>query len=166
MKYLKKFENVDLYKETRFSSNVIKIDVGSIVNDSIIKKFKDKYPNKWVLSYGNVIFIKDKPFKYIGYLPNKIYHVSDNNNLEKLGIKPTTKTSSPFGYYDLSFFYLNKEDAYYGSKQYTKGANYLYEVDTGVTDKWLNDVNYPIDEEENIITTSEFIDGEYIKLIK
>jgi hypothetical protein len=38
MKYLKKFENVDLYKETRFSSNVIKIDVGSIVNDSIIKK--------------------------------------------------------------------------------------------------------------------------------
>lgn len=166
MKYLKLFEKFD--NGVEISSNIIQFSVNNI-DKSVIDYFKSKYPNKWILpssEYGaNYIFVKDIPKEYYGDLPDKVYHVSEVNNLDKIGIKPSTETGSPFGYYNISFFYLNEDDAMYGSIPHSEGETYLYEVDTNTNVNWLEGFNEPIDGEENI-TTSDFIEPKYIKKIK
>lgn len=80
-------------------------------------------------------------------------------------IKPSTENNTPFGYYDLSFFYLSLEDAIDGSIPHIENENNLYEIDTIGTNNWLEAINIDLDGEENI-TTSEFIDPKYITKIK
>jgi hypothetical protein len=139
------------------------------INSDVIGYFKNKYPKKWILpssEYGeNIIFVKDLPKKYSGYLPDKIYHVSNIDNLDKIGIKTSSETESPFGYYDISFFYLDKNDAIEGSIPHIEGETFLYEIDTNIDINWLEGFNEPLDGEENI-TTSSFIKPEHIKKIK
>ena len=155
---------VGLYEDdkSRFSENIIQIKTS--VSDRKIKEYERKYPNKWILfnSEMGYIWIKDKPKLFYGSLPKKIYHVSENPNLDKIGIKPTTENSTPFGYYDFSFFYLDLDDVGYGSIPYMEGENYLYEVSTNIPDiEWYEGFNQLIDGEENI-TTNSFIEPEYI----
>jgi hypothetical protein len=148
--------------ESKFSENITQIKTS--VSDQKIKEYEMKYPNKWILFNEELgyIWVKDKPKLYYGSLPKKIYHVSDNPDLDKIGIKPSTKSSTPFGYYDFSFFYLSLEDVEYSSIQYIEGENYLYEVSTNIPDiEWYEGFNQPIDGEENI-TTNMFIEPEYI----
>jgi hypothetical protein len=148
--------------ESKFSENITQIKTP--VSDQKIKEYEMKYPNKWILFNEELgyIWVKDKPKLYYGLLPKKIYHVSGNPDLDKIGIQPSTKSSTPFGYYDFSFFYLNLEDVEYGSIPYMKGENYLYEVSTNIPDiEWYEGFNQPIDGEENI-TTNRFIGPEYI----
>lgn len=164
MRYLKRFESIN--NSTNISSNVIQFEVDKI-NKEVIEEFRSKYPDKWILTYEyddeKIIFIKDKPKKFNGDLPEYVYHVSDKRNLDKIGIKTSTKTESPFGYYNMSFFYLNIEDVYGGSVPKID-ENFLYKVDTKCTKNWYEGFNQPIDEEENI-TTSDFIKPEFITKI-
>lgn len=163
MKYLKSFKSIN---EDRFlSSNVQEFNVD--VNDETIKKFIDKYSTKWILYNKKLgfIWVKDKPKRFTGDLPQKVYHVSPNPNLDKLGIKPCSKLESPFGYYDISFFYLSREDADYGSIPFMLGENYIYEVDTRANVNWLEGFNEPLDGEENL-ATSDFVDPKWITKIQ
>lgn len=162
----KTYENFGVGRE--MSSNVIEFEV-DYIDDSLIQKYQEKYPDKWILYYDNddikYVFVKDKPNKYVGKIPKKVYHVSYIDDLDIIGIKTSTELNSPFGYYNISFFYLNEDDALYGSIPYEEGTNFLYEIDTNSTSNWLEGFNEPIDGEENI-TTSDFIKPEYIKKIE
>lgn len=164
------FINESIFDDRKvISPNVIQYTVDEI-NDKVMAEFQDNFPNKWIIpstSYGkNWIFVKDKPNPFTDNLPKNVYHVSPIDNLDKIGIKPSTKTESPFGYYNLTFFYLNEEMTKFGSIPYIEGKNYLYEIDTNCPVKWLEDVNKDIDEEEGIICTSDFINPDFIKKIK
>jgi len=160
-------ENLFFTDKKQMCKNIIQFTVPK-VDEDIIDEFQHEFPDKWIIpstSYGNNwIFVKDKPEKYEGKVPNKIYHVSTEkpDNILMTGIKPSTKLESPFGYYDLTFFYLNKSDALCGGVTFIEGKNYLFEIDTSFTDNWLEDVNRYMDEEEDIITTSEIVPPEYI----
>ena len=148
--------------KTRFSENIIQIK--TTVSDQKIKEYQEQYLDKWILFNKELgfIWIKDKPRLFNYSVPKKVYHVSGNPNLDKIGIQPSTKSSTPFGYYNFSFFYLNLEDVEYGSIPYMKGENYLYEVSTNIPDvEWYEGFNEPIDGEENI-TTNSFIEPDYI----
>jgi len=164
---LDKVDKWELEKEgRRFSENII--EIATHVNDEKIKEYKSRYPNKWILYNTELerIWIKDKPKLFWGTLPEKVYHVSKNPNLGEIGIKPSTQNSTPFGYYDISFFYLNFDDAFYGSKPHLEGKNNLYEITTNIPDiKWYEGFNEPIDSEENI-TTNSFINPFFIKKIR
>ena len=163
MKYLKLFENFDAFKQ--LSNNVKEIEVN--VSDDKIKYYMNKYPNKWILFNKELhyIWIKDKPELFSGSIPDKLYHVSNVPDLDKIGIKPSSETSTPFGYYDFTFLYLFKEDIEYGSIPYEFGVNYLYEIDTNIPNiKWYEGFNEELDGEENI-TTNCFIPAEYIEKI-
>lgn len=149
----------------QFTSNILEIETS--VTDDKIEKYINKYPNKWVLYDKELgfIWIKDKPKLFYGQLPEKVYHVSNNPNLDKIGIKTSSETTTPFGYYDFTFFYLSLDDVDYGSILYEKGKNYLYETDTNIPNiNWYEGFNEPIDGEENI-TTNSFISPNYIKKI-
>jgi len=160
-------ENEDV--ESKFSENIIEIK--TTVSAQKIKKYQEQYSDKWILFNKELglIWIKDKPrlFTIFGSstydsVPKKVYHVSWNPNLDKIGIKPQTENSSPFGYYDFSFFYLDLEDVEDGTIPYMEGENYLYEVSTNIPGvEWYEGFNAPIDGEENI-TTNSFIEPEYI----
>lgn len=164
MKYLKSLNNYINEKfytsKSNFSDNVTEYIVDK-ADKNTISKFKEQFPNKWILSFDNSIFVKDKPKEFNDELPKKVYHVSKIDNLDKIGIKPSTETNTPFGYYNISFFYLNKNDANYGSISLNDN-NYLYEIDTNANVKWLEGFNKPIDGEKNI-TTSDYIEPKYIK---
>ncbi len=164
MKYLKR---IDIYNEDRqLSSNIVEIDIPEIT-DGVITKYKNKYPNKWILYNKELgyIWIKDKPKLLYGYLPKKVYHVSNNPNLDKIGIKPSSELDTPFGYINFTFFYLSQKDAENGSIPYMKGENFLYEIDTNIPNiEWYEGFNEPIDGEENI-TTNNFIPSLYVKKI-
>jgi hypothetical protein len=137
---------------------------GPQASSTFLKEYQEQYLDKWILFNKELgfIWIKDKPRLFNYSLPKKVYHVSVNPNLDKIGIKPSTKNSTPFGYYDFSFFYLNLEDVEYGSIAYIEGENYLYEVSTNIPDvEWYEGFNEPIDGEENI-TTNSFIEPVYI----
>jgi len=159
------FRNYNLIKEGKqISSNVEEFTIQNIDED-IIKKFQTEYPDKWILYSKelNYLWIKSKPNQFDGIIPDKVYHVSKIDKLDEIGIKPSTETESPFGYYNISFFYLDEEDAEYGSVLHTDNT-FLYEVDTNATEKWLEGFNEELDGEENI-TTSDFIEPQYINKI-
>ena len=150
----------------RLEDNIIEIETH--VNDEKIKEFKSRYPNKWILYNKELelIWIKDKPKLFWGTLPEKVYHVSKNPNLDEIGIKPSTENSTPFGYYNFSFFYLDFDDAFYGSIPYVEGENHIYEITTDIPDvEWYEGFNEPLDGEENI-TTNSFINPFFIKKIR
>lgn len=102
-KHIKKFKLFE-NEGKRFSENIIEIKAQ--VSDEKIKEYKRRYPNKWILYNTELkcIWIKDKPKLFWGTLPEKLYHISKNPNLDKIGIKPSTENSTPFGYYNFSFF--------------------------------------------------------------
>lgn len=164
MKYLRYFESVLNYSHKSICSNIVEYNVGRKVTSEIISQFKKQFPNKWILSYENTIFVKDKPRKYDGDIPEYVYHVSNSKLPLTKGLKPSTKLNSPFGYYNLTFFYLNEEDAEYGSIPHIDGKTYLYRVDTKATNNWLEPINMPMDGEDGL-TTSDFISPEYIELV-
>jgi len=161
-------ESITFNDKSEFSENITEYKV-DVINKKVIDSFQKEFPDKWILTYDSddehLIFVKDKPIPFEDEIPEYVYHVSKKKNLEDIGIKTSTYKESPFGYYDLSFFYLNEEDAEEGSIPYEKGKTYLYEIDTTATDNWTNAINEPIDGEENI-TTSDFIKPEFIKKIK
>lgn len=151
--------------KSRFSENIIQIK--TTVSDQKVKEYQKQYFDKWILFNKELgyIWIKDKPELFYGSLPEKIYHVSSNPNLDKIGIKPSTENSTPFGYYDISFFYLDLDDIEYGSVPYIEGENYLYEISTNIPNiEWFEGFNKAIDGEENI-TTDSFIEPGYISRI-
>ena len=151
--------------ERKFSDNVV--EIGTLVNDKTINWYKKKYPNKWILFNKELgyIWIKDFPKLFYGSLPEKIYHVSNIPNLDKIGIKPSTENSTPFGYYNFSFFYLDRDDVEYSSIPYIEGENHLYAILSDIPNvEWYEGFNYPIDGEENI-TTNSFISPMYIEKI-
>jgi hypothetical protein len=163
-KYIDNFHNFKLFEDlkSRFSENIIQIETS--VSIQKIKEYKKQYPNKWILFNKelNYIWIKDKPKLFNDVLPEKLYHVSKNPNLDEIGIKPSTENSTPFGYYEFSFFYLDLDFIEDGSIPYMEGQNYLYEISTNIPNiKWYEGFNEPIDGEENI-TTNSFIEPKYI----
>ncbi len=163
MKHLDPYQ-VKIIGKKDLTSNIVQYNVNNITDD-LIDQFKNKFKDKWILTFDNdYIFVKDRPVKYDGKLPKKVYHVSPIDNLDKIGILPSSKTESPFGYYNISFFYLSIEDSEGGSIPYMDGM-YLYEIDTKSTNNWTNGFNEELDEEENI-TTSDIINPEFIKKIK
>lgn len=162
--------NFDIFSNRKvISPNVIQYTVDEI-NDKVISEFQKNFPDKWIIpstTYGEKwIFVKDKPKPFTDYLPKKVYHVSPIDNLDKIGIKASTKTESPFGYYNLTFFYLNMDGIRYGSIPYIEGKNHVYEIDSDCPVKWLEDVNKDIDEEEDIVCTNGFIEPGFVKKIK
>lgn len=170
MKYIKLYENFnsDMFsKIEQMSDNIVQYTL-DYIDDNIINKFKKTFPNKWILNYrfdnnnGGYIFVKDIPSEYGDEIPKFVYHVSSINNLDKKGIKTNTETNSPFGYYDLSFFYINEEDLEIGSIPYIKGENFAYIIDTSATNSWLENPNYNLDVED-CICTSDFIKPEFVK---
>jgi len=152
---------------SQITSNITEFNIknfGIEITDDLIQKFKQGFPDKWILhnvEYG-CIWVKDIPSKFEGKVPRKVYHVSDLPNLDEIGINPNTSIEDPFGYYNISFFYLTKADALDSgaTKQKTKD-NYLYLIDTNCGVKWLEAFNLEMDGEENI-TTNHFIKPEFI----
>jgi len=164
MKYLRYFEGVLNYPHKSLCSNIEEYNVGQKVTPEIISQFKTQFPNKWILSHENTIFVKDKPERYDDEIPQYVYHVSNSKLPLKEGLKPGTELDSPFGYYNLIFFYLNEEDAKWGSIPHIEDETYLYKVDTRATNNWLEPINMPMDGEDGI-TTSDFISPEFIELV-
>jgi len=156
-----------LIKESKkITNNIVQIETD--INNDVLNYYYKKYPNKWVLYNKELgyIWIKDKPNLFYRDLPNNVYHISKNPNLDKTGIKTSSETETPFGYFNFSFFYLNVEDANYGSIPHIEGETYLYEVDTDIPNlDWYEGFNESLDGEENI-TTNSFIEPKYVKKIK
>ena len=152
---------------SRLEDNIIEIKTH--VNDEKIKELKSRYPNKWILANKELelIWIKDKPELFWGEIPEKVYHVSKHPYLDEIGIKPSSETETPLGYYNISFFYLDFDDAFSedASIPYIEGKTHIYEITTDIPDvEWYEGFNYSLDFEENI-TTNSFINPLYIKKI-
>jgi hypothetical protein len=169
MNYIKLFENFNtglFSKMDQMEDNIIQYTL-EYIDDNIVNVFKKEFPDKWILDYrfdnnSGYIFVKDIPGEYEDEIPKFVYHVSSINNLDEKGIKTSTDSNSPFGYYGLTFFYINEEDLEIGSIPYIKGKNFAYIIDTSATNNWLENPNYNLDGED-CICTSDFVKPEFVK---